>query len=57
MTVPEQLAEVAFGRCGNPDFGKRFASIQIEDEPGVALIGLLLPHFTGTDLAESQSRS
>src|SRR2546426_3756763 len=50
MTVPEQLAEVAFGRCGNPDFGKAFREHQIEDEPGVALIGLLLAHFTGADL-------
>jgi hypothetical protein len=49
VTVPEQLPEVAFGGRGNPDFRKAFRQHQIENEPGVALIGLLLAHFASAN--------
>ena len=48
--MPEQLSEVAFGRCGNPDFRKAFCEQQIENQQGIALIGLLLAHFAGANL-------
>jgi hypothetical protein len=50
VTMPEQLPEVAFGRCGNPDFQKASGEQKLENEPGVALIGLLFAYFTGTNL-------
>ena len=50
MTVPVQLAEVSFGRRGNPDLRKAFGEQQFDDEPGVALIGLMFAHFAGADL-------
>jgi hypothetical protein len=51
VTMPEQLLQVAFGRCGNPDFREAFREQEFENEPGVALIGLLLAHFTGANLS------
>ena len=35
---------------GTQIFGKALRQQQIENEPGVALIGLLFAHFTGTNL-------
>ena len=50
VTMPEQLPQVAFGRRGNPDFRKAFRQQQIENQRGVAFIGLLLAHFAGANL-------
>src|SRR5271163_1341053 len=50
VAVPKQLPEVAFGWCGNPDFREALRQQQIENEPGVALIGLLFAYLTGTNL-------
>src|SRR5260370_10943603 len=48
--MPKQLAEIPFGGRGNPDFRKAFGEQQVEDEPGIALIGLLFAHFACTNL-------
>ena len=48
--MPKQLPQVAFGGCGNPDLREAFREQKIENEPSVALIGLLLAHFTGANL-------
>src|SRR5487761_896953 len=50
VSVPKQLPDVAFGRCGNPDSRESFREQEIENEPGVALIGLLFAHFAGANL-------
>src|SRR5712664_1831848 len=49
VTVPKQLSEVAFGRRGYPDPREAFGKQEIQNEPGVALIGLLLAHLTGAN--------
>ncbi len=49
VAVPKQLPEVAFGWRGNPDFRKALREQEIENESGIALIGLLFAHFTGAN--------
>src|SRR5260370_15982316 len=48
--MPKQLPEVAFGRCGHPDPRKALGEQEIQNEPGVALIGLLSAQLTGANL-------
>src|SRR5260370_16266208 len=48
--MPKQLPEVAVGRCGHTDPRKALGEQEIQNEPGVALIGLLLAHLTGANL-------
>ena len=50
VTMPEQLPEVPLGRRGNPDSREAHRQQKIENECGVALIGLLLAHFAGANL-------
>ena len=40
VPMPKQLPQIAFGRCGNPDLREAFREQEIENEPGIALIGL-----------------
>ena len=48
----EDVVQIVFslGRSRNPDFWKPLREQQVEDEPGIALVGLLLAHFAGANL-------
>ena len=48
--MPEQLPEIAFRRCRYPDARKALGQQHIQNEPGVACIGLLLAHLRGANL-------
>jgi hypothetical protein len=50
VTMPKQLRQAAFGGCGNPDLREALRQQETKNEPGVALIGLLLAHLTGANL-------
>lgn len=47
---------IAFDRCGNPDVRKALRKQKIENESGIAFLGLLLAHRTGANPCGVSSR-
>src|SRR5438477_6771160 len=50
VAMPEQLPEIPLARGGHPDFGKTLREQQVENEPGIAFVGLLLANFRCANL-------
>src|SRR2546430_9489267 len=48
--MPEQLPEIPLARGGHPDFGKALRKQKVENDPGIAFVGLLFAHFAGANL-------